>query len=90
MRGVEVHVGELGVAQGAVPERVDTLVEPRTDPADFGLGDAVSTPIAATRSSTERVDTPLTYASMITALCVQGLVDTAARLEELGEERAPA
>ena len=58
--GVQVHVGELDVAECAVAERVDptsSLAQIR-DTCDFEIPESI--PSAATRSSTERVETPST------------------------------
>ena len=58
--GIEVDVGELDVVEAAGAERADDLVKPAQmrDTSDLEIPE--STPRAATRSSTERVDTPLT------------------------------
>jgi hypothetical protein len=56
--GVEDHVGAL-IVDWAVAERLDLLDEHLAQPADLGL-EMPSIPSALTRSSTLRVDTPLT------------------------------
>jgi hypothetical protein len=59
--GVEEHLRKAGVMQRPTPERLDLLVQPGADPGHLGLGDArLQPPSAATRSSTARVETPLT------------------------------
>jgi hypothetical protein len=55
------------MSEGPVAERVDAFIETGADPRHLDFEMPVSTPIAATRSSTDRVDTPLTYASITTA-----------------------
>ena len=53
---------------GAGPERLDLLVQAGADPrltSDLEMPDPI--PSAATRSSTARVETPLTQASITTA-----------------------
>ena len=56
------------------------------DTSDFEM--PVSTPIAATRSSTERVDTPLHVG--LHDHRVQRLIDASSRLEQLGKNDALA
>ena len=65
--GVEEHIRERGVVQRPVPERRDLLVQPGADPRHLRLRDAGPDPSAATRSSTARVETPFTQASITTA-----------------------
>ena len=58
--GVQIHVRELDVVQAAGSERLDHLARPplMRDTSDLEIPD--SAPSAATRSSTERVETPAT------------------------------
>jgi hypothetical protein len=58
--GVEEHIRELGVVQRPGTERFDLLVQAGADPGHLGLEMPDSIPSAATRSSTARVETPLT------------------------------
>ena len=63
---IQEHVGVAGGIQPASAEPTDLLIEPLTDPGDFGLEIPVP-PRATARSSTLRVETTFTQASMITA-----------------------
>jgi hypothetical protein len=57
---IEVDVREAGVVQPSRAEGGHHLVQAGADARDLRFGDAESIPSAATRSSTERVDTPAT------------------------------
>ena len=86
--GVEIHVRELDVAEGAVPERADAFVEAGTDPGDFGLGDAG---VDAHRRD-EIIDRPSRHPRHVGLHHhrIQRLVDTTTRLQNGREERALA
>ena len=76
------------MAEGPVAERVDTFIQPGADPRDFGLRDAG---IDAHRGD-EVIDGAGGHAVDVGLHDhrVERLVDAAAGLEQLGEERALA
>src|SRR5829696_2051280 len=58
--GIAEHIRKRGVGQTAGPEGIDLLVQARAERETSDLDTPLSTPMAVTRSSTLRVDTPCT------------------------------
>lgn len=84
--GVQIHIGEGNVAQGAVTECCDAFVQPGADPGHFGLGD----PGVTTQGGDQIIDRAGRHAVHVGLHDhrIQGLVDATTSFQQRREEAA--